>query len=394
MDKRIVRFNNDLNSVTFGKFKEKELDLFFSICFKLKELGTNEVEISFEELKELSQYSNRNKINFINDLESTYNKMLELNIKIRHSELSFDRFNLFSEYNIFGENKKIKIKVSEKFEYLLNKILGNYTKFDLIDFVRLKSIYSKNIFKLLKQWESVKEYKISIIDFKEYLGVSDKYTTANFNTRVLGPIMQDLPQHFDGLKLEKIKTGKKITHLKFVWTQKKEKIVDKEKIEIEITESLNQIFEKVKKNRYLKNWITDKNIYKLTEMYEDKPLKKGLNYIYKNEKKEIPNFVYFLKILESGIEEQEYIVKVVSESFENKKIVQTLETLENSEDFKNKILEIFSKMKPDIQNVILNQAKEMYMKDVNIENMNAIHEKFFDAAKKNYILKIFETKNL
>ncbi|MGL5971662.1 MAG: replication initiation protein, partial [Cetobacterium sp.] len=345
MDKRIVRFNNDLNSVTFGKFKEKELDLFFSICFKLKELGTNEVEISFEELKELSQYSNRNKINFINDLESTYNKMLELNIKIRHSELSFDRFNLFSEYNIFGENKKIKIKVSEKFEYLLNKILGNYTKFDLIDFVRLKSIYSKNIFKLLKQWESVKEYKISIIDFKGYLGVSDKYTTANFNTRVLGPIMQDLPQHFHGLKLEKIKTGKKITHLKFVWTQKKEKIVDKEKIEIEITESLNQIFEKVKKNRYLKNWITDKNIYKLTEMYEDKPLKKGLNYIYKNVKKEIPNFVYFLKILESGIEEQEYIVKVVSESFENKKIVQTLETLENSEDFKNKILEIFSKMK-------------------------------------------------
>ncbi|MGL4946653.1 MAG: replication initiation protein [Cetobacterium sp.] len=394
MDKRIVRFNNDLNSVTFGKFKEKELDLFFSICFKLKELGTNEVEISFEELKELSQYSNRNKINFINDLESTYNKMLELNIKIRHSELSFDRFNLFSEYNIFGENKKIKIKVSEKFEYLLNKILGNYTKFDLIDFVRLKSIYSKNIFKLLKQWESVKEYKISIIDFKEYLGVSDKYTTANFNTRVLGPIMQDLPQHFHGLKLEKIKTGKKITHLKFVWTQKKEKIVDKEKIEIEITESLNQIFEKVKKNRYLKDWITDKNIYKLTEMYEDKPLKKGLNYIYKNVKKEIPNFVYFLKILESGIEEQEYIVKVVSESFENKKIVQTLETLENSEDFKNKILEIFSKMKPDIQNVILNQAKEMYMKDVNIENMNAIHEKFFDAAKKNYILQIFETKNL
>ncbi|MGL4999962.1 MAG: RepB family plasmid replication initiator protein [Cetobacterium sp.] len=72
MNKKIVRYNNDLNSVTFGSFKEKELDLFFSICFKLKELGTDEVEISFKELKELSDYSNRNVRRFINDLESTY----------------------------------------------------------------------------------------------------------------------------------------------------------------------------------------------------------------------------------------------------------------------------------------------------------------------------------
>ena len=64
--------------------------------------------------------------------------------------------------------------MSEKFDYLLNKILGNYTKFDLIDFVRLKSGYSKNIFKLLKQWDSVRGYKVSVVDFKEVLGVSDK----------------------------------------------------------------------------------------------------------------------------------------------------------------------------------------------------------------------------
>lgn len=47
-------------------------------------------------------------------------------------------------------------------------------KFDLKDFVRLKSFYSKNLFKLLKQWDSVREYKIFIVDFKELLGVSVK----------------------------------------------------------------------------------------------------------------------------------------------------------------------------------------------------------------------------
>lgn len=29
MSKKVVRYNNDLNFVTFGSFREKELDLFF-----------------------------------------------------------------------------------------------------------------------------------------------------------------------------------------------------------------------------------------------------------------------------------------------------------------------------------------------------------------------------
>lgn len=103
MSKKVVRYNNDLNSITFGSFREKELDLFFSICFKLKELGTDEVEITFEELKELSDYSNRNVKRFIKDLESTYDKMLGLNIKMKHSELSFEKFNLFTTYSVHGD---------------------------------------------------------------------------------------------------------------------------------------------------------------------------------------------------------------------------------------------------------------------------------------------------
>lgn len=99
--------------------------------------------------------------------------MLGLNIKMKHSELSFEKFNLFITYSVHGDTKNIRIKMSEKFDYLLNKILGNYTKFDLIDFVRLKSVYSKNFFKLLKQWDSIREYKVSVVDFKELLGVFD-----------------------------------------------------------------------------------------------------------------------------------------------------------------------------------------------------------------------------
>ena len=389
MSKKVVRYNNDLNSVTFGSFREKELDLFFSICFKLKELGTDEVEITFEELKELSDYSNRNVKRFIKDLESTYDKMLGLNIKMKHSELSFEKFNLFTTYSVHGDTKKIRIKVSEKFDYLLNKILGNYTKFDLIDFVRLRSVYSKNLFKLLKQWDSVREYKVSVVDFKELLGVSDKYTTANFNTRVLGPIMEELPHHFKGLALEKIKTGRKVTHLKFTWEIEKQEVIEKEKIEIQITESLNSIFEKVRKNRFLQEWLTEKNIYKLIQMYDEKPLKKGLMYLYKEVKKEVPNFSYLIKIIESGIEEQEFDIKVMKDkTVVDEKVEKLSKEVRESEEAENPLLLAYSKMPKAIQDMLLDQAKDLYMKDVNIKKMNVTHEKFFKAAQKSYILKI------
>ena len=49
----IVKYHNDMNNVSFVGFKEKELDLFFSLCFKAKEQGTNMIKIDFSELKTL-----------------------------------------------------------------------------------------------------------------------------------------------------------------------------------------------------------------------------------------------------------------------------------------------------------------------------------------------------
>ena len=274
----IVKYNNDMNSVSFGKFKEKELDLFFSICFKVKELGLKEVELSFSELRELSNYSNRNLDRFIKDLSSTYDKMLALNIQIKYSEIDFEKFNLFDSYKVSGTERKISIQVSKKFEYLLNNLIGNYTKFDLIDFVSLKSSYSKNVFKLLKQWETLKQVEYNIENFKDLLGVPATYTTAKFNERVLKPIMEELPQYFPNLTLEKIKTGKKVTSLKFTWNGKAEKIAPK-KIDdiidiIEISEELNKTIEKAKKNRFIEKLLTIDNIEILTQMFQENDLVK------------------------------------------------------------------------------------------------------------------------
>ncbi|MDU1912644.1 replication initiation protein [Fusobacterium sp.] len=300
----VVKYGNEMNNVTFGGFKEKELDLFFSICFKAKEQGVREIKIPFDEIKLLSNYVNRNLDRFIKDLETTYDKMLKLNIKIRHSELSFSKFNLFNKYSVNVENRIISIKVSDEFEHLLNNLIGNYTKFDLIEFVNLKSVYSKNMFKLLKQWDVLGEKNYELENLKMLLGVPKNYSSTNFNERVIKPILKELPQYFKSLKLEKIRTGRKISHLKFTWKINKERMeylknIEKEVVEIVISEELSEVIEKVKKNRYIAPFLNNGNIEELLNNFDEKSLIIGLNCCNRTIKKEITSINYLIKAIES-----------------------------------------------------------------------------------------------
>lgn len=70
--------------------------------------------------------------------------------------------------------------------------------------------------------------------------------------------MLELPRYFPNLKLEKIKTGKRVTSLKFTWSRKIEKIEPKKTDDIidiiTISEELNQVIEKAKRTDLLKNY--------------------------------------------------------------------------------------------------------------------------------------------
>lgn len=213
----IIKYNNDLNGVSFGKFKEKELDLFFSICFKAKEQGTNIIKIDFSELRSLSSYQNRSIKRFVEDLDNTYTKMLSLNITVKHSELSFTKFNLFNEYTVNAEERNITIQVNEKFSYILNNLLKNYTKFDLIDFVSLRSSYSKNMFKILKQWENKNIKEFSLDELRDLLDIPVKYDASKINEKILKPIKKELSIFFLNLDILPIKKGRTIIGYTFVW---------------------------------------------------------------------------------------------------------------------------------------------------------------------------------
>lgn len=334
MTKEIVKYHNQMNEISFGTFKEKELDLFFSICYKLKEQGTKEVDLTFSELKNLIG-ENKNLKRLKNNIDSLNKKLAMINHQIEIRPNVFERFVLFTNFTTDYNENILTIKVNDKFSYILNNLINKYTKFDLLDFISLKSIYSKNMFKLLKQWESLNKIECSLDEIKEKLNIPKAYSTSDFNKRVLIPIMEELPQYFFNLKLEKIKTGKKVTSLKFTWNGKQKEAIDikeAEVVEIEISEQLNKAIEKAKKNRFIEKLLTLDNIEILTQMFQENDLVKGLLWAYKEVKQDISTLNYLIKTIRTGAEQKEIKIKV--KESKNKEVIQEALFDEKTDTFK------------------------------------------------------------
>ena len=216
---RTVVCKNEINTVALTDFTPMEIDLLFAILSKVKNKGESRIVCSFKDLKQIVHYTKSNAIEvFAKQLDSTYKKLLSLNIKIG-DDRHWTRFVLFTEYDIFLDKQIVSIKVNEKFIFLVNRIVGNFTKFELKEFSLLSSTYSKNMYRLLKQWRSTGFAVYTIEEFRRLLDIPDSYSMGNINQRIIPVIQKDLKPYFKNLKIKKIKgkgkNSRKIVRLEF-----------------------------------------------------------------------------------------------------------------------------------------------------------------------------------
>lgn len=217
-----VVYRNEMNLVPLRKFTSTEVDLFFTLCNKLKEQDTRKLEIPFDELKHLSNYYSRSQERFIKDLEHVYDKMLHLTYTERNGK-SFEKFVLFISYRVDIENQYLSISVNPDLKHILNSITADFTKFELQEMTHLKSTYAKNMFRLLKQYKHTGYFKIQIVDFRERLDIPNSYRMSEIDKYVLKPIIKELGAIFKDLNIIKIKAkkGRKIEWLEFSFDPEK-----------------------------------------------------------------------------------------------------------------------------------------------------------------------------
>ena len=222
MSGETVVYQNEMNLVPLRKFTSTEIDIFFSLCNKLKEQDIKELAIPFEELRHLSNYYHRSLKRFVKDLEHVYDKMLTLTYTER-SGLSFKKFVLFTGYEVDANEQELIVSINTKLKHVLNEITADFTKFELKEMTHLKSTYSKNMFRLLKQYKHTGYFKIQIEDFRERLDIPNSYRMTHINQKVLAPIIKELGFIFNNLHINKIKAkkGRKIEWLEFTFDAEK-----------------------------------------------------------------------------------------------------------------------------------------------------------------------------
>lgn len=216
----IVKYNNYMNSLSFKDFTAIDMNFLMTLCNKLRDKGTSEIKISFEELREKTGYKQTSVEKFAADLERMNKKLMKITCSIK-TESKTIMFVLFPTFEIDTENQLLIVSVNEKFKFILNTLINNFTRFELKEFVDLDSKYTKNLYRLLKQYRSTGHYEISIEKFREQMDIPKSYTNRDVMSKVISMSVKELKEYFQNLECKPQyarRRGKPVTGYIFTFT--------------------------------------------------------------------------------------------------------------------------------------------------------------------------------
>ena len=244
MSNEIVKYHNDMSSVSFKDFTLQEKKIYYAVCAVVKGRGTETVDIYFKDLKNLSGFVANDNTRFIGYIDVLTSKLFGLYIRQAKADGGFKKFVLFPKF----ETKDVKdpakarlsVQVSADFAYILNSdpetlpqgihslLNAGYTNFKLEDHNKLKSIYSSALFTNLKRFKRTGWWQVSTDEFKRLMDIPKSYRMPDIRRRVIEPSMKELEAFFEDLKLEEYKggrSGQTVVALKFTFKPQEEKTI-------------------------------------------------------------------------------------------------------------------------------------------------------------------------
>lgn len=222
MENYTVAHHNDFNQLSLVPFTKSEQNILITILWNCKNKNTNTLTLEKNELKKLAGITRTNDAEFVQIIDNITDKLLNIPFKTTGSGYIFNKFLLFSSLKLTDEYELI-VKVNEEFEYLLNEFdQGNFTKYELTEYVNLKSVYSKELYKRLMQYKSNGWYYVTLKEFNEIFQVPKSYSQPMINQRILNKAVNEIKNlpNFKNLKIELTRSkrkGRPITHYNFTW---------------------------------------------------------------------------------------------------------------------------------------------------------------------------------
>lgn len=296
----IVKYHNDLNKIQLSRFTELEQNLLFGIFSKIKEKSCNEVEIKFNEFKNLcdTKLTRKELFNIMRELKNKIFKLDFTKITETEKEIQIETIHLFNKFVLHAVKDnpddgldnttnltRVEFIINPLFEHLLNGLLQNFTRFELAEFIALSGKYTKTLYRLLKQYRKTGQMQMEWDEFMHLMDIPKDYNICDIDKRILRPAVKELTKQrnlfdtkrvpFKNLQYEKIKEkgfggrgqGGKVVGIKFTFTPETKEIETK----LEEENPKNNIdIEKLNKLYKGRNYYDSSGNYKIIDL-----IKKG-----------------------------------------------------------------------------------------------------------------------
>jgi len=199
-------------SYSFTVLEQKLIRLLASMITK-DDVDLKEYQFS---ATDLSKTLNIHKRNIYRELDSVTDKLMARFIKMKNDDTEeFDKFHLIKTAKL--RNGILIMKIDEDMKDFYLK-LNWYTKYQLKNIMQFKSTYSFRLYELLKQYEGIGSRLITIENLRIGLDIEkEQYSKySNLKQKVINVALNEINTKTDIVfDYEEIKTGRKITSIKF-----------------------------------------------------------------------------------------------------------------------------------------------------------------------------------
>ena len=221
----VVKYSNELHELKFNSMNEAQQNVFFTLLQQFRKASGDTLELDFNKLFELAQISQGT--NYRKEILDKLSRLQEFKFRYQINDLGDLRQDvIFPSIETDSKNKVLRIRVSQGFkERYINSPLKGWTRYELAEFVGLNGTYTKTIYRYLKQFKSSGRWRIRYDDFKELLGVPEKYRASEIDKWILKPAIKELSAErnlfdmrrtpFEKLVVIKHKKGREIEALEF-----------------------------------------------------------------------------------------------------------------------------------------------------------------------------------
>lgn len=215
MKNKLVRKSNALVEASYKLYaSEKRVILFLSSMIRPEDKDFKSYKLSIKEFANISGLKHKGEYAQVREItRRLISRVLEIDTPTGLLQTSW----LSSAEYVEGSGEVI-LQFDSKLKPFLLQLKERFTRYNLEQAIRLKSIYSIRIYELLKQYEKIGQRMVLLNDLRHILGLEEgQYRNFNsFKVYVLSSSQEELAEKTDiTFDFEEIKVGRKVGKIRF-----------------------------------------------------------------------------------------------------------------------------------------------------------------------------------